>query len=156
MLPFPLIREYEHDSIPSNLLNLRKSLLLVQKIQTWNLLGQYESELSNQLYQMMEQQKFYLNANYSLTNMSSDTDISVKTIREIISKSDFKNFSSFINSFRIAHAEQLIYNSYLDTYSIESLCKDSGFQSEVTFYRVFKKIHNCTPKEFSYRLKNHG
>jgi AraC-like DNA-binding protein len=114
------------------------------------------TDLSNQLYEMMEQQKYYLIANYNLTNLSSDTDISVKTIREIISNSDFKNFSTFINSFRIAHAEQLIYNSYLDTYSIESLCKDSGFQSEVTFYRVFKKIHNCTPKEFSYRLKSHG
>ena len=112
------------------------------------------TDISIQLVQMMEQNKFYLNANYSLTNLSSDTDISVNTIREIISTSGYKNFSSYINSFRIAHAEQLIYNSYLDTYSIESLCRDSGFQSEVTFYRVFKKIHNCTPKEFSYNYKS--
>ena len=114
------------------------------------------TDLSIQLYKMLEQYKFYLNANYSLTNLSSDTDISVNIIREIISNSSFKNFSSFINSFRIAHAEQLISNGYLDTYSIESLCKDSGFQSEVTFYRVFKKVHNCTPKEFSYNLNGTG
>ena len=114
------------------------------------------TDLSIQLYKMLEQYKFYLNANYSLTNLSSDTDISVNIIREIISNSSFKNFSSFINSFRIAHAELLISNGYLNTYSIESLCKDSGFQSEVTFYRVFKKIHNCTPKEFSYNLNGTG
>jgi AraC-like DNA-binding protein len=106
------------------------------------------------LERMMDQNKFYLDANYSLTNLSSDTDISANTIREVIAASGYKNFSAYINSFRIANAEQLISNGYLDTYSIESLCKDSGFQSEVTFYRVFKKVHNCTPKEFSYNLKS--
>jgi AraC-like DNA-binding protein len=106
------------------------------------------------LERMMDQNKFYLDANYSLTNLSSDTDISANTIREVIAASGYKNFSAYINSFRIANAEQLISNGYLDTYSIESLCKDSGFQSEVTFYRVFKKVHDCTPKEFSYNLKS--
>ena len=111
-------------------------------------------ELVTKLERIMDQNKYYLNANYSLANLSSDTDIPVSTIREVIATSKYKNFSEYINSFRIAHAEQLISNGYLDTYSIEFLCKDSGFQSEVTFYRVFKKVHNCTPKEFSYNLKS--
>jgi AraC-like DNA-binding protein len=111
-------------------------------------------DLASQLERMMDQNKFYLDANYNLTNLSSDTDISANTIREVIAACGYKNFSAYINSFRIAHAEQLISNGYLDTYSIESLCKDSGFQSEVTFYRVFKKVHDCTPKEFSYNLKS--
>lgn len=112
------------------------------------------TDLVSQLERIMDQNKFYLDANYGLTNLSSDTDIPANTIREVIATSGYKNFSEYINSFRIAHAEQLISNGYLDTYSIESLCKDSGFQSEVTFYRVFKKVHNCTPKEFNYNLKN--
>ena len=111
-------------------------------------------DLAAQLGRMMDQNKFYLDANYNLTNLSSDTDISTNIIREVIVASGYKNFSAYINSFRIAHSEQLISNGYLETYSIESLCKDSGFRSEVTFYRVFKKVHNCTPKEFSYNLKS--
>ena len=86
--------------------------------------------------------------------MSADTDIPINTIREVIITSGYKNFSAYINSFRIAHSDQLISKGYLETYSIESLCKDSGFRSEVTFYRVFKKVHHCTPKEFSYNLKS--
>ena len=112
-------------------------------------------DLAAKLERMMDQSNFYLDANYNLTNLSSDTDISANTIREVIAASGYKNFSAYINSFRIAHAEQLISNGYLDTYSIESLCKDSGFQSEVTFYRVFKKIHGCTPKEYSYNIKSY-
>lgn len=112
-------------------------------------------DLFTQLNRLMDQNNFYLDANYSLTNLSSDTDISANTIREVIAANGYKNFSTYINSYRIAHAEQLISNGYLDTYSIESLCKDSGFQSEVTFYRVFKKVNHCTPKEFTYNLKNY-
>jgi AraC-like DNA-binding protein len=110
-------------------------------------------ELASKLNRLMDENKWYLDANYSLTNLSADSDITANTIREIITAEGYKNFSAYINSFRIAHAEQLISNGYLDTYSIESLCKDSGFQSEATFYRVFKKIHDRTPKEFSYTLK---
>lgn len=112
-------------------------------------------DLFTQLNRLMDQNNFYLDANYSLTNLSSDTDISANTIREVIAANGYKNFSTYINSYRIAHAEQLISNGYLDTYSIESLCKDSGFQSEVTFYRVFKKVNHCTPKEFTYNLKSY-
>ncbi len=112
-------------------------------------------DLFAQLNRLMDQNNFYLDANYSLTNLSSDTDISANTIREVIATNGYKNFSTYINSYRIAHAEQLISNGYLDTYSIESLCKDSGFQSEVTFYRVFKKVNHCTPKEYTYNLKNY-
>lgn len=111
------------------------------------------TELAVKLNHLMVENKWYLDANYSLTNFSADTDITANTIREIITEEGYKNFSAYINSFRISHSEQLISNGYLDTYSIESLCKDSGFQSEVTFYRVFKKIHNRTPKEYSYSLK---
>jgi AraC-like DNA-binding protein len=112
-------------------------------------------DLFAQLNRLMGQNNFYLDANYSLTKLSSDTDISANTIRQVIAANGYKNFSNYINSYRIAHAEQLISNGYLDTYSIESLCKDSGFQSEVTFYRVFKKVNLCTPKEFTYNLKNY-
>ena len=111
------------------------------------------TDLLKQLNYLMSQNQLYLDSSYSLTNLSADTDISANTIREVITTNGYKNYSAYINSFRISHAENLITNRYLDTYSIESLCKDSGFQSEVTFYRVFKKIHQCTPKEYSYNLK---
>jgi AraC-like DNA-binding protein len=108
----------------------------------------------NYLNELIQNNQFYLDPNYSLTNLSIDSDISTINIRDSINTNGMKNYSAYINSFRIGHAEKLILNGYLETYSIESLCKDSGFQSEVTFYRVFKKIHNCTPKEYSYSLKN--
>lgn len=110
-------------------------------------------DLTEKLNRLMEENKLFLDADYNLTKLSVDTDIPTTTIREIITTNGYKNFAAYINSFRIAHAEKLIANGYLDMYSIESLCNDSGFQAEVTFYRVFKRINGCTPKEYSYNLK---
>lgn len=110
--------------------------------------------LFERLNQVMKHNQSYLNPNYTLANLSDDAEISVITIREILSEYGFKNYAAYINSFRIQHAEQLIKSKYLDSYSIESLCKESGFQSEVTFYRVFKNIHNCTPKEYNFSVNN--
>lgn len=110
--------------------------------------------LLERLNQVMNYNQLYLNPNYTIANLSTDAKISVLTIREILSEHGFKNYASYINSFRIIHAVQLIKNKYLNTFSIESLCKESGFHSEVTFYRVFKSIHNCTPKEYNFSVNN--
>ena len=92
--------------------------------------------------------KLFLNSNYSIVNLSADYNISISKIREKIKESGCNNYSEFINSFKINYANSLINEGYLDKFSIESLSKVSGFQSDVTFYRIFKKINGCTPKEF--------
>jgi AraC-like DNA-binding protein len=90
----------------------------------------------------------FLNSNYSIVNLSADSNISIVKIRETIKDSGCNNYSEFINTFKINYANGLISEGYLDKFSIESLSKESGFQSEVTFYRIFKKINRCTPKEY--------
>lgn len=92
--------------------------------------------------------KVFLNSNYSIVNLSADSNISINKIREKIKESGCNNYSEFINSFKINYANSLINEGYLDKFSIESLSKVSGFQSDVTFYRIFKKINGCTPKEY--------
>lgn len=109
--------------------------------------------LIEQLNSLIKTNELYSKPKYNFINLSSDSGISANNIREIITACGFKNYSAFMNSFRMDHAENLIQNGYLNTYSLESLSRVSGFQSEATFYRVFKKIHNCTPIEYSYALK---
>lgn len=104
------------------------------------------------LNKLITTNQLYLDANYTLTNLSNDSGISAITIRDVISQNGFENYSRYINSFRISHAETLIQNGYLENFSIESLSKNSGFQSEVTFYRVFKKNNKCTPNQYRQNL----
>jgi AraC-like DNA-binding protein len=103
--------------------------------------------LSN-IIRLIKKNESFLKYNYTINNLANDSEISTINIREVIIKNGYKNYSEFINSFRINKAIDLLQNEYLDLYSIESLFKDSGFQSEATFYRVFKKVHGYTPKEY--------
>lgn len=104
------------------------------------------------LNNLIKSNNLFLNDNYNLINLSGDSKISISNIREEIKLNGYDNYSDYINSFRICHANNLIQNGYLNKYSIQSLSEVSGFQSEVTFYRVFKKANGCTPKEYGNRL----
>jgi AraC-like DNA-binding protein len=104
------------------------------------------------LNNIITNKKLFLNANYNIANLSADSNFSIIKIRETIKDSGYNNYSEFINSFKINYANGLINEGYLDKFSIESLSKESGFQSEVTFYRIFKKINGCTPKEYKNKL----
>lgn len=107
-----------------------------------------KKEVISILNNLISSNKLFLNTNYSIVNLSADSNISIIKIRETIKESGCNNYSEFINTFKINFAIDLINEGYLDRFSIESLSKESGFQSEVTFYRIFKKINGCTPKEY--------
>lgn len=109
-------------------------------------------DIYSNLNQIIISNQSFLEANYALNNLSVDSGISAIVIRDLIIQNGFENYSSFINSFRVARAEKLIQNGHLEKFSIDSLSKNSGFQSEVTFYRVFKKINKCTPKQYRQNI----
>lgn len=111
-----------------------------------------EEDASDDIYEklnsLIHHQKLYLDSTFSMANLAKASKVSIINIRDVIAGKGFDNFSAYLNSFKVEHAEGLIKDNYLDDYSIESLSKQSGFNSEVTFYRVFKKKNGCTPKEF--------
>lgn len=109
-------------------------------------------DIYSNLNQIIISNQSFLEANYALNNLSVDSGISAIVIRDLIIQNGFENYSGYINSFRVTHAIKLIQNGHLEKFSIDSLSKNSGFQSEVTFYRVFKKINKCTPKQYRKNL----
>ena len=109
-------------------------------------------DIYSNLNQIIISNQSFLEANYALNNLSVDSGISAIVIRDLIIQNGFENYSGYINSFRVTHAVKLIQNGHLEKFSIDSLSKNSGFQSEVTFYRVFKKINKCTPKQYRQNL----
>jgi len=62
------------------------------------------------------------------------------------------NFYSFVNFYRVQKSKTLL-RSIPDTYVIESVIKDSGFNSRSTYFRVFKEFTGETPGR--YLQNNH-
>jgi AraC-like DNA-binding protein len=57
-------------------------------------------------------------------------------------------FTDFVNKYRIDHIIENFNSNDINTYTLESLAKQSGFSSKSSFYRAFNKVHNCTPLEY--------
>nr|WP_239454099.1 Ada metal-binding domain-containing protein [Bacillus suaedaesalsae] len=58
---------------------------------------------------------------------------------------------SYLEKIRVDKAVHLL--KYTDQTNLE-ICYEVGFQSTSNFYRVFKRIHNCTPGEFRDHLRS--
>ena len=58
-----------------------------------------------------------------------------------------KNFSLFINEYRIEEAKRILDSK--SKLKIEVIAEMCGFNSNSTFYSVFKKITNTTPAKYS-------
>jgi AraC-like DNA-binding protein len=65
----------------------------------------------------------------------------------VINEQMKKNFSDFVNSFRVEEARKMLQEADEDT-SILHICYEVGFNSKSAFYRAFKKFTNITPSQF--------
>lgn len=97
---------------------------------------------------LLEKEKIYRNPTITLTEMARRLDVSPNVLSFTISKSYEKSFRDLINEYRVGEVKDKLVNGHLSHLSILGIALDSGFNSEASFYRVFKKHTNCSPKEF--------
>lgn len=109
-------------------------------------------EIINEIKNYLVDQKIYLNPALKIDHLAKKNHLSVNLLSEIINKYEGKNFSQFINSFRIEKAKELL--SGIDSkIKIQDLYLEVGFYSRSTFNRAFKSITGKTPTEFLNSIK---
>ena len=101
---------------------------------------------------LIEQEKIFLQANLSLVDFSRRLSISPRYLSELIKRKSGKNFSQFVNNYRIEEAKTLLLSSEKDRITILGIAYDCGFSSKASFYKVFKEFTSLSPTEF---IKNH-
>lgn len=128
---------------PSIFLNINRSILPEH-----NLNVQAVSETFESLKFTILDKELFLNPKLTLGLLSSEVGISQKNISFIVSQIGFENFNDFINDIRVANATEKLHSVALENFSIEAIAQSCGFNSKATFYRTFKKTHQCTPTEY--------
>ena len=107
-------------------------------------------ELSQSLYddvlQQLESTRAYLEPDLTLERLVKVTGYSRHHLSQAINQCAEKNFSDFINFYRIEWAKVLL--SKGEKKSIEQISLDAGFNSRTAFYSAFKKQLNMTPSQF--------
>ncbi len=101
---------------------------------------------------VMEDEKPYLNSQLTLSRFSDSLTLTPRQVSTAINRCFHQNFQEYINRYRIEEAKQLLgdaKNSELTIVQIGELC---GFNSKVTFNRLFKKFALTAPNAYRQQV----
>ncbi len=111
-----------------------------------------QQNLFNKVNSNVMDQKKYLDPYISLESLADDLKISNGHLSFLINTYSEKNFSDYINGFRIDQVKKLIIDNEYVNYTIESIGLESGFNSKSTFYSAFKKFTGQSPRKFKQQF----
>jgi AraC-like DNA-binding protein len=130
------------------LLNRKKTddLFLLYKTSGKKIEESEASVLLEKLENIMAEKELFKNPNLSLQDLSQELNISSHQLSQFLNNNIGKNFTSFINEFRINEACKIIISN--DKLTLESIGYDVGFNSKSTFFAAFKKHTGTTPLNY--------
>lgn len=98
------------------------------------------------IIEKVEVGQHYLNPDFKLRDLAKLISLSKHQTSLILNEELGMDFNSFVNSFRIKKAIDLLSNN--EKVQIGEVMYQVGFNNSTTFNRVFKKYTNLTPREF--------
>ncbi|MCF8304410.1 MAG: helix-turn-helix domain-containing protein [Bacteroidales bacterium] len=108
-----------------------------------------EAELYKEsLFEKIGQDKLYTDPSLTLKKLAELLSIPYYQLSQIINQKLGKNFTEFINEYRIAEAKKLLSDPDYSNEKIESIAYESGFNTPSSFYVAFKKFTHSTPSQY--------
>ncbi len=104
------------------------------------------------LLYVMDIEKVYKDDSLSLQILAEKIAITPHILSQVINEQMEKNFSDFVNGYRIEESKRMLQEADEET-SILHICYEVGFNSKSAFYRAFKKFTDKTPSQFQKELK---
>ncbi|MTI60309.1 MAG: helix-turn-helix domain-containing protein [Firmicutes bacterium] len=105
-----------------------------------------QNEQLERLKNVFEYVEKYYTDDITLNKVADVANYSVYYFARFFKEATGMTFGQYLEHYRIGKAEWLLINER--DKSITDISFDTGFNSIKTFYRVFKKIKGCSPKEF--------
>jgi AraC-like DNA-binding protein len=102
--------------------------------------------IAEKLENIMIERNLYKNPNLNLQDLSREINISSHQLSQFLNNNLGKNFTSFVNEFRINEACKIITSN--NKLTLESVGYDVGFNSKSTFFAAFKKHTGTTPLSY--------
>ncbi|WP_240337546.1 AraC family transcriptional regulator [Aquimarina sp. AD1] len=101
------------------------------------------------IMEFMEEEKPFLNPDLNLTQLSQMLKIPASVVSETVNSGFDKNFNDFVNSYRVKEVQAMLKEGKQQQLSLLGIAYECGFNSKATFNRVFKKLTNTSPSQYS-------
>ncbi|MCF8355878.1 MAG: helix-turn-helix domain-containing protein [Melioribacteraceae bacterium] len=96
----------------------------------------------------MKSESPYLNPGLTLRSLAQSVEIHPNQLSWLLNEKIGKNFSEFINNYRVEHFKKIAKDPSNSHISLIGLAFESGFNSKTAFNTYFKKAAGITPSEF--------
>lgn len=106
-----------------------------------------EEAIGKSIDTLMLEQHFYLNKDLNIGDVAIKTCTNRTYVSKYINDKYNCSFSAYINKLRIEYAKELLASLPKST-KLSQIAEESGFASEQTFFRNFKKMVGITPAEW--------
>ena len=119
-----------------------KNLILSDEV-----LDRYHQKLES----VIKSKSLYLRPKLCLDDLSLETGIPIKYVKQVLSEKLNSTFFEFISKYKIRRAKRLLTKIDDDHFSISNVAIESGFYTDESFVALFKKHTNMSPE--NYRIK---
>lgn len=104
--------------------------------------------IKERLLKAIDTDKVYLDPELSLSTLANKIGVSDAMLSAVINEEFRQNFRNFINEKRVEEVKLKLGSPSAKHLSILGVALESGFNSEASFYRVFKSVTGQSPKDF--------
>lgn len=101
--------------------------------------------LKQQIERLMREEHLYLDPQLKLADLVLRLGSNRNYVYQAINVEMGMSFSEYVNRMRVEYAEQLLQSH--PTMTLVEVAERSGFASSTSFYRNFKLLRGCSPKE---------
>ncbi|MDX1734267.1 MAG: helix-turn-helix transcriptional regulator [Halioglobus sp.] len=109
-----------------------------------------------QLMEIMREKELYLDCDLTLGDLAEEAGMTYHQASQVINGQMNQKFFSFVNSYRIQRAKDMLANQDTAGMPIVELALEVGFKSKSSFYDAFKKATDLTPTQFRNSLTARG
>ncbi len=112
------------------------------------------SGLIDKIIDHIENKKAYLDPSLTIFKFADDLGTNKTYVSQEINTHFNKNFSNFINDYRVAEARRLMTIPDYYNLTLAAISEKAGFNSISVFNRSFKRVTGITPSYYLKQVKN--
>lgn len=141
----------------------RNKILLVKNRELsdrWNRIQQFylkknenhdfttDDTLFAKITKLINEEKLFAKTDLVVEDFARKLNTNIKYVSAAIKEQTDMNFNTFINTYRIEEAKQLLKADESKYWSIDAIAENCGFNNPTSFYQAFKKNTGMTPTAF--------
>lgn len=104
--------------------------------------------LRQEIAGIMENTEEFCNPDFSLETLAERVSSNSKYVSQVINDSYGKNFSAYVNEYRVRLAAKRLADPEFRSLTIKAVSESVGFKTHATFITVFRKVTGMTPSVY--------